>query len=932
MSAFLRFGLYLLIAFPLVFTTAFAQTPSTTEKSRKNNTRFERSEEFENLVERREWNELRLRDPQSGSIPDNIRAKELAFARSVPAYPPAGTSAKGNALQSPTSIQFNAIGPRNVGGRTLALAIDYTNPNVLLSGGATGGVWRSIDGGKSWTRVSPVHDIHHVSSIVQSLVNPKVWYMGTGEVLSTTERRTSTNIRTIATGTGIYRSTDGGVNWSLITPPIVNQQHNTLSAPAQGVWKLLCVKPADTVDAVYAALYGGVYVYLKNEWFPVVTNTAKSFSSDVVATPDAQTAYFALSSAEDGSKPEQYGIYRKEGSSYTNITPPDFPAQTRRIKLALAPSNKRILYVLTEAPPNWALRYKDFSTINTLWKYTAAASGNGGTWEQLMKKRWSQVDFTSLGGYALTLAVHPLRDSVVFMGGTNLFRTTTGFRDSTELEQIGGYPYVVEPGRLHPDMHNLVFAPNNPERLYVCCDGGVFYSDTCRTATPISWQSLNNGYHTTQCYHVAIDEQSPGDMFVMTGLQDNASYCTFSSEPDKDWIFVGGGDGSACQIAKDKRIIFGSLQFSNTYAFLFDDTQTPNYTNFESPTRNALPQFVTAILLEPLRQRSLFMPIAKSIYYYTDPLRALDTSLKHKDLWKNIAAVDTLLKNKSGIAISCMAASVAPADVLVFGTTDGDVYLVLNPLSTTAEVQKISGTNFPKGAFVSSIDIDPRDASNIVVSFSNYNTESIFYTTDGGSSWRSIAGNLENNPDGSGWGPSVRVVKILAQGSTTTFLAGTSTGVYSLRGEDATLSWTQEGVSTIGNLTVESIAYRQADGRIVIGTQGGGVYAGNINTATGVETEQEAVFQLEQNYPNPVSSRTSSSHIYFTLPTEGMVELELYDVQGKLIQPLLQRSFPAGRHSYELQAATLSKLADGAYFYSLRFGALSATRMISIER
>jgi hypothetical protein len=125
--------------------------------------------------------------------------------------------------------------------------------------------------------------------------------------------------------------------------------------------------------------------------------------------------------------------------------------------------------------------------------------------------------------------------------------------------------------------------------------------------------------------------------------------------------------------------------------------------------------------------------------------------------------------------------------------------------------------------------VDPDDGDHALLVFSNYNTLSLFSTQDGGLSWVQVAGNLEEFPDGSGSGPSVRWAAIQRYGGAPTYFVGTSTGLYSAQTLDGSSTvWVQEGVSAIGRVVVDMIDVRKADGLVVAATHGRGVFSGTL--------------------------------------------------------------------------------------------------------
>ncbi|MEJ2069130.1 MAG: hypothetical protein P8X58_01765, partial [Syntrophobacterales bacterium] len=136
--------------------------------------------------------------------------------------------------------------------------------------------------------------------------------------------------------------------------------------------------------------------------------------------------------------------------------------------------------------------------------------------------------------------------------------------------------------------------------------------------------------------------------------------------------------------------------------------------------------------------------------------------------------------------------------------------------------------NLSDGAYVSCIAVDPDNANNVMLVYSNYSVISLYYTNDGGKSWQDVAGNLEQNPDGSGNGPSCRWASILNYGGATYYYAATSTGLYSTARLNGTSTvWAQEGASTIGDVVCDMVISRETDGKVVVGTHGSGVFYSN---------------------------------------------------------------------------------------------------------
>jgi hypothetical protein len=146
--------------------------------------------------------------------------------------------------------------------------------------------------------------------------------------------------------------------------------------------------------------------------------------------------------------------------------------------------------------------------------------------------------------------------------------------------------------------------------------------------------------------------------------------------------------------------------------------------------------------------------------------------------------------------------------------------------------------------------VDLTNSAKVVLVFSNYNVRSVWYTTDAGSTWADISGNLEQNLDGSGNGPSVRWADIVYSGLNPTIYVSTSTGLYSSSSiSGATTAWTQEAIDVIGTQVCVMTDYRSVDGTLVVATHGRGVFQTTLETPP-VANRAPAV-QLLTISPNP---------------------------------------------------------------------------------
>ena len=334
----------------------------------------------DNPILREEFEFLKIKNPTTGKVPNNIRKLELDFA--------AKAEAKGRT--SDASTTWNHRGPFNVGGRTRALAVDINDENVILAGGVSGGMWRSINQGTSWTKISTSTDLLSVTCIAQDTRagETDTWYYGTGEISGNSANGAG---GAFFRGDGIYKSTDNGLTWSVLPSTVVGPTASFLSGSFQYNNEIL-VNPTNG-DVLVANFFGIQRSQDGGTSFTEVLDNPNGTWTDIVTT--SMGGLFASRGGQ--------GIWTStdNGDNWTDITPGLFAVATSdRIELAIAPSNENILYVVAEDNDPTA-------DAHTLWKFDDAID----TWTDLTTQVPVFGDpvgtFDSQGGYDLLVSVKP---------------------------------------------------------------------------------------------------------------------------------------------------------------------------------------------------------------------------------------------------------------------------------------------------------------------------------------------------------------------------------------------------------------------------------------------------------------------------------------------------------------------------------------------
>ena len=877
-------------------------------------------------------------DPSLGRLPANIKSKELKFAKTLPKN------------DSQRGQEWEWRGPADMGGRMLCLAFDVDDENTILAGSASGGMWKTAERTQYWEKVTEPNVEQSATCIAQDTRPGKhhIWYYGTGELLSTTDRNISTNVRTIGIGNGIFKSIDNGDTWQALESTTGGSQ-GTLDEIFQGVWNIVTDPVTMDKDVVYAACYGAIMRSedAGNSWELVLGDIAnKSFATDITITSDG-VLYAALSSyCWSVDRPEKAGVWRSEdGIHWVNITPDDFPSETRVMKLAIAPSNENVVYLFTESQSDVLQPFNGiFNTKNTFWKYSYDQTSDNGVWEERTQNIPGAGDgnfttfpnsFLVYGGYTMDVTVKPDDENVVFLAGMMMFRSENGFSDTLQTFLMGGWPFDMDSiHQLHSDQHRIAFLPSDPNVMFVANDGGIYRTDNCMEY-PSYWHRQNYRLITAQFYSVCVDHASSDDNFILGGLQDNNWYFTATDNVAEFWLSIDiCYDGFATAIANDLEYCVISAYSGNIWTSQFGEQMHTENIFFQLPDTllkfydpimgsNSLFPFYQNFALDPINNETFYLPTKKSIWRKHDMKAAsYDTSLRNTG-WEHLSNVNV----GEASQITIISASWDPPNTVFYGTDLGKVYRLDNAHTGNPVPVDITGDIFPENAYVACIDVDPDNTDNIMVVFSNYGVLSLFLSGDGGTTWSAQGGNLEEFPDGSGSGPSIRFVERLNYQGNTVFFAGTSVGLFStteLKG-DSTM-WAQEGADYIGNIIVDMIDARQSDGFVAVATHGNGIYSTYYDPSYAVNELKNNPFLSLSIYPNPCNDVAT---IRYEISDPGKVAITIMDISGRLIKNLHSGYQASGIHNYSTE---LTDIAPGTYLIKIENRGQFRTKKLIINR
>ncbi|MFT5436379.1 MAG: photosystem II stability/assembly factor-like uncharacterized protein [Ulvibacter sp.] len=432
------------------------------------------------------------------------------------------------------------IGPALMSGRINDLEKHPTNARILYAGSAGGGVWKSGDGGATF---SPIFDDHVQSIGVVTLdpTNPdEVIWVGTGE----TWTRNSVTI-----GDGLYKTTDGGANWKKmgfenserIASIVINPKNsNEIYVGVLGaLW-------SDSEErGVYKTTDGG------KTWNKILYVGPSTGAGDVLMDPNnpnilyASMWQFRRSGWGFESGGENSALYKSvdAGKTWGKIQNNIPTGNLGRIGIALAPSDSNILYAVIETGEK---------STNGLWRSNDA----GENWEHLN----SDFGLTVRPFYFSRITVDPKNPNIILKGGL-----------SGSISRDGGKTFKAL-GNMHSDIHDIIFDINNSDIIYSGTDGGVYRSwDGGSTFEIVENMPLS------QFYHISVDDAEPYNVYG--GLQDNGSWYGPSSSPGgvnaRDWNSVGYGDGFRVLKHPTKNIIYSEMQGAeNVWRYDVDKNRT----------------------------------------------------------------------------------------------------------------------------------------------------------------------------------------------------------------------------------------------------------------------------------------------------------------------------------------------------------------------
>lgn len=447
----------------------------------------------EDVRGRDEWFYYQRRFPYD-RIPAGLRADGVRHVQAIEQRLESGRAKAKDAPRLLSANRWEAIGPINVGGRIEAVALHPTKPGVIYIGAASGGVWKSENGGLSWNTTFDKESSISIGALAIDPVNPDVIFAGTGEEVPHSEEYF---------GDGMFKSTDAGLTWRNVGLRNVAGFADIRVNSTNG--QIVYALGAKSGGGFYRSIDGG------ESWTLTLALEGRSMS---VNPKDPQE--ILISSTTQIHRSTDGGLTWSNvntGISSTNVT---------RISIAFAPSQPSVAYAMVS-------RISGADEIGDVYY----SSNSGQNWTK--RARLERYFFNKQGFYDHCIAVHPDSANVVLVGGIDVYRSDNGGNNFANYTEV--YSHIDEPLAVHPDQHVLEFDPRDHNSVFVGNDGGLCLS----TNAGINWAEISLDLPITQFYKMDVDPYDKDRVYG--GSQDNGTSGTLGSGVIKYWNMLSGGDG-----------------------------------------------------------------------------------------------------------------------------------------------------------------------------------------------------------------------------------------------------------------------------------------------------------------------------------------------------------------------------------------------------
>lgn len=599
--------------------------------------------------------------------------------------------------------QWETQGPANIGARINTVAVSPSDNNIIFVGFAAGGIWRTIDGGVTW---SPVFD-DQVNTSIGKIVfhpdDPNTLLVGTGDP----------NIGGYYfVGNGLYKSTNLGDNWEYI------------GLKETRIISSITFSPDDS-DIIYLGAMGAPFernlnrgVYKSTDggqtWELALSIDDQTGITEIIVHKDKPNIIYASAwsrirtNKESSLNSDKAGVYRSldSGATWEKLTNGLPEGESSRVGIAVSPTNPNLLYTIVVSSVN--------QNPQGLYK-----SENGG--DSWTKMTITTPEFSScLGGFGWyfgKLFVDPRNDKRVYVLGVDLWAIEQKDTVSMTRAAPGWGTYEV-----HADKHDMIYEDGF---FYLATDGGLYRQDINMSSQV--WEDIED-IPTTQFYRVAYNPHNPD--FYVGGAQDNGT--TGGNKNNiTQWERIRGGDGFQPNFYKsDPNVWFSETQNGRISSSTNAGFNWQGANEGIEGSRHWDMQYI----ISPHDDNILYTA-TQQVYTSSNGLPAE---------WYSVS--DTIVDFDADALIhqaTTIDQSPIDKDILYVGTSDGQLWVSKDETDSWTKIIN----DLPNG-YVSSVKASPNKISNAFVTYSGYRdgdyAPKVYKSENYGASWKAISGNLPN--------------------------------------------------------------------------------------------------------------------------------------------------------------------------------------------
>ncbi|MEM7037829.1 MAG: T9SS type A sorting domain-containing protein, partial [Bacteroidota bacterium] len=758
-------------------------------------------------------------------------------------------------------------------------------------GVAQGGVWKTTDGGTTWTPLTDDLPMLRVSDIAVDPTDPDIMYIAMGDYayfgagLTLDDRKRHTHY-----GLGIYKTTDGGQSWNPTGLSIAQTDFDF------SLTRRTLIHPTNTSTLLAAGTHG---VYRSTDAGGSWTQINDSLIWDLEADPANPNIVYASTGFRATLNVGRAGVLKSTdfGQTWTALNTGIPPTNViQRVEIAISPADPNYIYALC-------------ADMNAAFGGMYRSTDAGSTWN--LQASFPNIltwgDGTGGGGqgwYDLAILPHPTDRNTVYTGGVNMWGTSDG-----GLTWDGCSYWINAFGAsLHADQHQFQYNPVSG-LYYVCNDGGLYSAPAISIGSwddannqpgyqwPTTWTKLSGGMQATSFYRLGTSANNPG--YLIAGAQDNSTY--FYN--NQFWLNTIGGDGMECIIhPNDPNILYGSSQYGNLDVSYNGglNTQGISWGIGESG------EWTTPFVMDPNNPSTLYAAYGH-VYKTTN----------EGNSWTQMGNFP--INNTLGQPNISSALAVAPSNTDYIYCAKRFYYSFNEPSALWVTTDHGAtwtdrSAGLPDSLYLTYIAVDGDDPQTAWVTVGGFTAGvKVYKTSDAGATWTNISGNLPNLPANC-------VVHDGAHPNNPVYV-GLDAGVYYTN--DTMSNWVLYA-DDLPNVVVSELEIHVATEQLYAATFGRGIWGVDLKDAviSSVDGQQLQAVDM-QLWPNPNSGN-------FNLRLEGLTfseaNLDVVDVMGRVVFEEVLRFGGA-----EFERGFAPDLGGGLYFVRVRKGNLSLSKRMVVK-